>query len=646
MFDFIRQHTRVLFFVLIVLIIPSFVFFGIEGYSSFRSQRDAAVANVAGIEISQAEWDAAHRDALERARRQARDIDTRLFETPEARSQTLEELIRQRVMLVASDKMHLVTTDERMLRLFRSDPQFSFLRNPDGSVNKEMLAAQGMTSDVFAQRLRQDISLRQVQQGVDASVLAPAGAASAALGAFFQQREAQVERFDPNRYTSQVKPTDADLEAWHKDPAHEANFRAPEQADIEYVVLDLETLEKDVKVDEETLKKYYSENEARYTTPEERRASHILIKAEAGATEDARAKARARAEALLAEVRRNPASFAEVARKNSEDPGSAQSGGDLDFFGRGAMVKPFEDAAFALKPGEISDVVTSDFGYHVIQVTAVRGGEKRSFESVRPELQAMVRREEAQKRYSEMAAEFSNTVYEQPDGLQPVAERYKLELRTAKGVLRSPAPGATGALASPKFLDVVFSPEAIRSKRNTDAVEIGTSQMAAARVLAHQPARLLPLAEVRAQVLAAVTRHQAAALARKDGEARLAALLAAPETAMSEPPVILSRVQASQQSPKVVTAALTAPASSLPKLVGVDLGDEGYAVVKVLKIAGVDSMGTDENARRQFRQVLREAESTAYYEALKARFKVERHGPGAEVAAAAAAAAASAQAAR
>ena len=184
---------------------------------------------------------------------------------------------------------------------------------------------------------------------------------------------------------------------------------------------------------DDELRKYYEENAARYTTPEERRASHILIKADKGAPAADRAKARAKAEALLAELKKNPAAFAELAKKNSDDPGSAERGGDLDFFARGAMVKPFEDAAFALKPGEISPLVETDFGYHIIQVTAVRGGEKRSFEAVRAEMEEEVKRQLAQRTFAEAAVEFTNTVYEQPDSLKPVADKLKLEMHTAAG---------------------------------------------------------------------------------------------------------------------------------------------------------------------------------------------------------------------
>lgn len=620
MFDFVRKHTRLLQFILVLLIFPSFVFFGIQGYSRFTGGENTTVAKVAGQNVTQAEWTAAQRDQMERVRRQMPGIDAKFFDTPEMRLQVLDGLLRERVMLAAADKLHLVTTDDRLQRIFATDPQFAALRNADGSVNKDVLAAQGMSSELFAQRLRQDLSMRQVLQGVSGTAIGPASSSNAALDALLQQREIQVQRFEPKDYLPKVSPTDAEVEAYYKNPANAAQFEAPEQADIEYLVLDLDALKKDVKVAEDDLRKYYTENEKRYSTPAERRASHILVKADKSAPAAEREKARAKAEGLLAEVKKNPASFADLARKNSDDPGSKGKGGDLDFFGRGAMVKPFEDTAFGLKPGEISGVVESDFGYHVIQVTGARGGDTKTFDQVRPQIEEELRKQQAQRRFSEAAVEFTNTVYEQADSLKPAADRFKLELRKASGVKRTPAPGTTGPLASPKFLDALFGNDAVRNKRNTEAVETGPSQMVSGRIVKHEPAHQRPLAEVKAQVRDTVAAEQAAALARKEGQARLAELRKAPDTALAGATLTISRAQTRELPREVVDGALRAVADKLPALEGVDLGAQGYAVIKLLKVLPRDP-GTADPARlqQQYAQAWADAESQAYYAALKVR---------------------------
>lgn len=624
MFDFFRKHMRVLQSVLVLLIFPSFVFFGIQSYSGFMANDNGTVAKVAGQKISRGEWEIAQREQIDRIRRQMPNVDPKLFETAEMRRQSLDAVVRQKVMLAAADELHLTTTDERLRRLFATDPQFAQLRGPDGAISREALAAMGTSSDVFAQRLRQDLTLRQVANGIAGSVIAPLAATSMALDAMFQQREVQIQRFDPRAFIDKVNPSDAEIERFYNDPANARQFQAPEQASVEYAVLDIENLKKGIAIPEDELRKVYAEGDKRFVATEERRASHILVKAEKGASTADRAKAKAKADALLLEVRKNPAAFAEIARKNSEDPGSAAKGGDLDFFGRGAMVKQFEDAAFALKPDEISGVVASDFGYHIIKLTGIKGGERQPFESVRGLIESELRAQQAQKRFADAAVDFTNAVYEQSDSLKPAVDKFKLSLRTAQNVTRPPAPGASGPLANPKFLDALFANDVVHNKRNTEAIEVGPGELAAGRVLAYSPAHILPLAEVKVRVRQRLVAIQAAALAKKLGEERLAALRAAPQTTLTEPVQVVSRATSHGLAQPVLDAVLRAPVVTLPAFVGVDLGEQGYAIARIGKVSGRDPVAADASkAQAQYGQAWADAESQAYYEGLKTRFKVE-----------------------
>ncbi len=619
MFDFVRTHSRLMLGLMVLLIFPSFVFFGIQGYSRFTDEANATVATVAGRNITRAEWDQAQRTQVERLRQQMPGVDVRLFESPDMKQRALDGLIQDLVLRGAANRMHLAPGNERLQRLFVADPALAGLRNADGTVNADLLASQGMSSEMFAERLRGDYAAQQVVNGVQQSALVVPAVTSPGLDALTQRRDVQYQRFDAPAYQSKVDPSDADLEAYYK--AHEKEFVAPEQAEIEYVTLDLATLGRDVTLPEADLRKYYDENIARYTSAEERRASHILVKADKDLPAAERAKAKAKAEALLAEVRKSPASFAEVARKQSEDTGSAGQGGDLDFFGRGAMVKPFEDATFAMKPGEISNVVESDFGYHIIQLAAVRGGEKKPFQQVRPQIEAEVRQSLAQKRYSEAAEQFSETVYQQYDSLQPVIDKLKLAKHSAT-VARVPAAGASGPLASQKLLEAVFGSESVQNKRNTEAIETGPNQLTSARMVKHEPAHTLALSEVKARVRAAVVAQQAAALARKDGEARLAEVQksgAALPTA-----VTLSRNQTEGMPRSVIDAVLRADVSKGPATVGVDVGNVGYVVVRVLKTLPHEALpGGDGPLLAQVGQAWTTAETEAYLAALKKRQKVE-----------------------
>jgi peptidyl-prolyl cis-trans isomerase D len=622
MFEFVRTHNRLLQFLLLILILPSFVVFGIQGYSRFSEGANTTVAKVAGQAITQSEWDASHQQQAQRLRQQMPNIDPKLLDSPAARAESLDALVREHVLAVAADKLHLGVSNERLQRVFITDPQFAQLRNADNTVNKDLLAAQGMSVQAFEARLRQDLSLQQVQGGITNSVLVANAPVNEALDALLQRREIRTARFEAQDYLAKVKPSDAEVEAYYK--SHEAEFRAPEQASIEYVVLDLSVLKKGIAVPEDDLRKYYAENASRYTTAEERRARHILIKVDKDAAPDVKQKAKARAEALLAEARKNPAGFAELAKKNSEDPGSAAQGGDLDFIGRGAMVKPFEDAVFAMKPGEISNVIETDFGYHVIQLEAVRGGEKKPFEAVRSAIEDEVRQQLATKRWAEAAEQFTNTVYEQSDSLQPVIDKLKLEKHTAT-VRRTPAPGTSGVLASPKLLEAIFGNDAIKNKRNTDAVEVGPNQLASARVVQYQPARTLPLAEVREAVHQRLVASQAEALARKDGEARLAQLKADANSGTLSAPLTVSRAQPGGLSRPALEAVLAADATKLPAVLGVALPGQGYLVARIDHVLPRELKPEEDKAlKAQYAQAWARAESEAYLQALNTRYKVEK----------------------
>lgn len=640
MFEFVRKHTRILQFVLVLLIFPSFVFFGIQGYSRFSEGGNATVATVGSRKITQTELDAAHRRQVDMLRNQMPGVDVKLFDTPQMKRNTLDGLVREQVLLTAAEKAGYVTTDERLLREYMTDRQYDTFRRPDGSLNigalEQALAAQGLTKQGYDQLKREELMMRQVQAGIMGTAMAPASSASAALDAMFQQREVQVQRFDAKDYAAKVNPSDADLEAYYKDPAHAAEFQTQEKADIEYVVLDLESIKKGITVPEDELKKYYAENEKSYTVAEERRANHILLKAPADMPSAERAKARARADALLAELNKSPASFADVARKNSQDASSADKGGDVDLFiARGDTEKAYEDALFALKkPGDLSPVVDAKEGFYILQLKATRGGDKRSYESVRAEIEQERKKQLAQSEYAKAAAEFTNLVYEQSDSLKPAVDKLKLELHNAKGVTRAPAPDAPGPLGSKKLLDAVFGNDSLRNKRNTEAVETAPNTLVSARIVSYSPSTTPPLAEVKDRVRQRVVAEQAAALARKEGEARLAELRKAPGTDLGAPLVTVSRAQAKELPRQVLDAVLKTPA--VPGVEGVALGNEGFVVARVTKVLGRDPAAADPaRASAQYTQSWAGAEAQAYYAALKDRFKVDVRAPAAVEAAAA-----------
>lgn len=623
MFEFVRRNTRILQLILVLLILPSFVLVGMEGYSQFTDGA-GTVAKVGKQKVSQQEWDNAHRNFVERQRSQRPDLDISLFDQPEVKQQSLDALIREYVLLMAANDQHLTVPAGRIMRIFANDPQFAALRNPDGTVNKALLEARGMSPLQLETMLRQELTVAQVLGGVQMSSHGAQQSTRAAVDALFQVRDVQWVKFEPKAYMAQLNPTAEQLQAFYKDPANAAWLTTPEQADVQYVVLDLDTLKARVSVSDDELRRSYKENIQRYSTPEERRASHILIKAEASASADEKKAARAKAEQLLAQLQKNPAQFAELARKNSDDPGSGANGGDLDFFARGDMVKPFEDAAYGLKPGQISGLVESEFGFHIIQLTGVRGGETKPFEAVRAEIEDDARKQLAQRQYAEAAEKFTNMVYEQSDSLQPVADELKLPVQTANGVLRQPGSKDQGDLSNRRLLDTLFDATNRSKGHNTEAVEVGTNKLVSARIVKYRPAALMPFDQAQAQVRERWMTAQALKAARADAEQKMALWKQSPEKATLPAAVQMSRRTVFAQPAAVLDAALRVPEAQLPAWTVVSLGDEGVALLKVNKVVPLEVKPEElKEMQAQFGGYWARAEADAYYRALKREYKVE-----------------------
>jgi len=626
MFEFVRTHNRLLFFVLLLVIFPSFVFFGVQGYSRFNDASTVPVAKVDGQKITRAEWDAALRRQIEQIRQNSPGLDPKVFDSPEVRRAALDQMVRERVLFAAANRGHITISDTRLMRELQGIPQLAALKRPDGSFDidayKAMLQAQGRTAESFEALLKQDLALKQVTGAIADTTLPGGTAGRLALNALLEQREVQVLRFDAKDQAAGLSPSEAELAAYHK--AHEADFRTAEQAAIEYVVLDLKAIEKNIPAPESELRKYYDENlKSRYTSAEERRASHILVTAAKDAPAEQRAKAKARAEQLLADVRKNPSSFADVAKRNSDDSASAPQGGDLDFNSRGGFVaKALEDAVFAMKPGEIGNLVESEFGYHVVRLDAARGGEAKPYEAVRKEIEAELKKQGAMKEFAAAATEFQSLVNLKSDSLVPVIEKFKLDKRTAT-VQRMPQPGASDALASAKLLEAVFAADTLKNKLNTEAIEFGPNQLVAARVVQHMPARVQPLSEVLELARSRVVAEQAAARARKAGEAKLAELQKADSTAGLPAMISVTRTSAQAQPRELVEAVLRADASKLPLWIGVDLGGAGYALARIaaVKPPAPDAPQVTQLLPR-YAQAFAAAEAQAYVKALERRFKV------------------------
>lgn len=619
MLDFIRSHRRLMMIILALFVVPGLGLVGIQG---FRGMFDnsANAAKVGGDVITRQQFDAAVRDQTDRARQTlGQSFDATAFDTPAMRQSVLDGLIQQRVVAQQTRELNLTASDQAVRQSIMSIPAIAGLKRPDGSFDaqayEQLLAAQGLTGPQLDEMQRFQIANQQISQNIGASAFMPHALVTHLGELIGQQREVQGLVLRAADYRSRVQPSEADIKQYYD--SHHAEFTTPESATIQYLVLSAATLAAGAKPTDAEINQFYQANLAKYRTDGEVRASHILITVPKNASDAERAQAKTKAEALLAQVNAHPDQFAAIAKKESQDPGSAEKGGDLGFFGRGMMLKPFEDAAFALKKGQISNLVQTDFGYHIIEVTDVKPAVTKPLADVRDDIVHTLQAQAGAKQYASDVDGFSNTVYEQADSLQPAATKFNLSVQTA-AVSRQPnaSAGATDPANNPKVLAAVFSDDVLKNKHNTAAIDLGNSTQVAARIAQYKPATLPPLDQVREVVRNRVVDQQAAVLVRQDGEAKLAAFRKAPKSADAgfSPVAKVSRSDAQGVPANAMSEIFKADAATLPAFVGLVLQDGSYAIYRINKIdagATPDAAHLDQMAQ-QLGQIEGQSQLNAY----------------------------------
>jgi peptidyl-prolyl cis-trans isomerase D len=618
MLDSFRQGAQNKFAkVILALITLPFALWGVDSYMRNIGPTDG-VATVVGQKITPQEFNRAIKENLDQVRaRLGNSVDASIADSPEFRQSVLEGLINQRVLVAAVTRSGMAISDKQLAERIAEIPAFQ----DDGKFSKTryetVLKYQGMNPLGFEARLRQDLMLQSYQQAVTGTPVISRASVDALIRASEQTREVSVVNFIPDQFVSQVKIGDAAINSYYD--AHKKEFTNPDQAKLEYVVLSIDELAAQMAASEEEVKKYYEEHASRYQQPEERQASHVLISVAAKASEAEKKSALAKAEDVLKQAKGDPSKFAALAEKYSQDPGSSVKGGDLGFFAKGMMVKPFEEAAFQMKKDEIRGPVQSEFGYHIIKLTGIKPGKAKAIDEVRGEITTEIKKQKAGKKFAEIAEPFSNMVYEQSASLKPAADAYKLSIKQSAWITRKG--GQTPELNNEKLLQAVFGEEVLKNKRNTEAVEVAPNTLVAARVLESKPSALRPLAEVSAEITAKLTREEANKLAVKQGKGQLEQInKGTPPADLKWPnPQQVSRQQPGMLTPTGLEAAFKTTAKTLPAYVGVENPQGGYSIIRISKVT--DGVPTDEAKKQQYTERLKALAAQSEFNALVASLR-------------------------
>lgn len=592
MFDFVHENKKLVQIVLAVIILP-FALWGVSSYDKSGSSADVA-ATVNGTKISQKELD----DALRRQQDQMREqlganYDPSIFEGPQAKQAVLENLVTQRLLVERARSARLAIPDEQIVQVIAGINEFQVNGKFDKKRYDSFLANERLSPLAFEARVRdellgQEIQDSYLQNGFSANIVA-----DKIIRLSEQQRTVNVLALKPQSFMSQAKVDDAAIKKYYDQNSSE--FQVNEQAKVQYVRLSAADLLKKVQVSDEDVQKYYDEHKSEFGTPEERRAAHILIAVKATAPQAEQDAAKAKAEQVLQQAMQNPDKFADLAKKYSQDPGSAANGGDLGYFARGAMLKPFDDAAFSMKVGEISSLVRSDFGFHIIKLLAIKPANVLSFDVARQGILNKMRQQKADDMFAELADKFSNTVYEQSDTLQPAAQLAGAKVEQS-GWLVKGAP--SGDPWTAKMLQAIFSDDVIKNKRNTDAIEVVPNTLVAARILDYKPAALRPLSEVRGQIREKLQRQQAQELAVKQGQSLLEKLSGGAGPKLNwEAAQGITRAKHGSLDIGLVRQIFQSGTTKLPQYVGAELPGNGYMLVRIDSVKDGDAIDNTKRAR-------------------------------------------------
>ncbi|QDC80308.1 SurA N-terminal domain-containing protein [Candidatus Methylopumilus universalis] len=603
--------------VILALVLIPFALFGIDSYLN-QAGNNLSIAKVDGYKIALPEYNRAIENVRNRMMSEGKKVDPAMFDSFEFKESVVDGLITKQLINNDIKKSQFKITDQQLSQYIIGMPDFQ----KDGKFSQELydkvLQNNQLNPKKFEESIRNDLLIQQVRDGLQKLTFIPPNNLTETLKATSQQREVTVAEFKTKEYMAKANISEKDMQAFYDQ--NKSKFLAPEQVKAEFVVFSLTSILPSITVSEDEVKAFYKTNADKYQNQQQREASHILIAASKNAAPAEKAKAKAKAEDVLGQIKKNPKQFEELATKYSQDPESAKKGGDLGAFGRGMMVKPFDDAVFSMKVNEISGIVESDFGYHIIKLTKVIG-EGGGFDAIKPQIKAELIYQKAQDKYAALAEDFSNKVYEQSSSLDVVSKKFNLPIQKTDWISRNES---DKFFKNEALMNALYSKESIKDRRNTEAIEVTPNNLISARVVDYKAQSTKPFAEVRKSIEDYLKFEAAKKLVATEGEAALKSVADASRKIDWQATVLVDRKNTKGLSQAVTNHAYKMPTDKLPSYSGFVDGNNGYVIVKVSKVAFPND--DNEESKKEFASSYTEALSSeylsAYLKGLKAKSSV------------------------
>jgi len=603
-------------YAIVILISIPFALWGIQEYVGGGS--DPVVAKVGSVEITQRSMENSLNNYRNNLRQQFGGKIPEFFNDEMLRQQVMNEMIQDALLTQQVNNLNIRAGDEMVKQQIRSMEVFQ----RDGVFDKDeyerVMKTSGRNINAFTENLRMSLGTELLANAISGSAFVTDAEIDALIRRKNQQRVVSWLLIDADSYKEQVEVSDSDIETYYNE--NKQSFRRPERVKLEYLELNHAALSADISVDEEQLRASYDERKEDFRSPETRHTRHILIKVGGDVSDD---DAKAEAQKLLDELKAGT-DFAELAGEHSDDKGSGSNGGDLGAVERGMMVKPFEDAAFALQQDQISELVRSRFGYHIIQVTKVEGGDLQAFDDVKQKLADEFKKREADALFGEKYDQLAELSYADSGTLQTTADAIGVKVQESDWVPRT---GAQGKFANAKIVEAAFGDDVLNSGRNSDVLELEDDNYMVVRVANHEEESAKPLEEVSVGIRSTLEKERALELAQKRADEVLKLLtqeggslgdIAADASLKLEQDKTVKRKGNQEIDPLVVSKAFTLarPAEGSSNYGKVELASGSVAVIGVSSVIDGDPAALtaeEHHSERQSMQAARGQSSLAGY---------------------------------
>ena len=596
--------------VILAIIIVPFALFGIDSYLSSVGS-NVFVAKVNNVEISGQQYQ--NTEAMIKQQMGGPDADPALFQSQEFKMAVVDNLISNELMNQSITDNGFVISDNQLSNYIVGMPDFQ----DNGKFSQErydqIVQYNNLTPKKLEDRIRTQMATQQVQDSLNRLIHVPNEIIQPLVNLAYQKRDISLHEIKLDDYKKKISPSNEEVEKFYEENSN--SFVRPDRIKIEFLIYSVAGIVPTISITDDEVKQFFDVNKDKFQANQQRKAKHILFAYQPGINFEEKAKVRDFAQTTLNEIKKTPKIFDIKAKELSQDIESAKNGGDLGFFSRGDMVKPFEDAVFSLKVNEISDLVETEFGVHIIMLSEIKG-EDVSFEKLKTQIKGELLYGKALEEYASKAEDFNNIVYENSESLAVASDKFDLEIQESQWLTLD---DARKFFNNDAFANEIFSEQSIESKTNTLAIEVSPNNLVSARVIDFSPSALQPLEEVKGKVEEYIIGLKSQELIIDDGNKLVEDLKNNNKKVEWFDELVIDRIDKQGLSDPLVKKIFQVDTKEMPAYAGFyDLSGE-YVVIKVNEVLteDVDDQLSVDLYRDEYETALKKAIQAAYIDDLK-----------------------------